>query len=110
MQDWEWEIADSSRIDEYLNIYLDDESTSDERFTLMETIIQAFAELPGDLSSDPRWSVVLRVLDNKIDLHAYSVWYWADTDDDWDGTCPVTPFMRKLVSHHLPRLDPHSSG
>lgn len=45
MQDWEWEVADPARIDEYLNAYHVGELTDDERFTLMETLIQAFDDL-----------------------------------------------------------------
>lgn len=44
-QDWEWEVADPARIDEYLNAYHVGEFTDDERFTLMETLIQAFDDL-----------------------------------------------------------------
>ncbi len=111
MQDWEWEIADPSRIDEYLSLYRESGLTDDERFTLMETVLQAFENLPCDLSSDSRWTDVLDILDRNIDLHAYSVWYWADTEDVLgDEGWRVTPFLRKLVDVHSPRLDPIDGG
>jgi hypothetical protein len=46
MQDWEWEVADSDRIDEFVAGYHSGELNEDERFTLMETIIQSFEDLP----------------------------------------------------------------
>ena len=79
----------------------------DERFTLMETIIQAFEDLPDSLDADCRWTEVLQLLDSNIDLHAYSVWYWSDLEDELgDESWRVTPFLRKIVQRHKPRLDP----
>jgi hypothetical protein len=107
MQDWEWEIADSNRISEYLAAYKSGELNDDERFTLMETIIQAFEDLPDSLDADCRWTEVLQLLDSNIDLHAYSVWYWSDLEDELgDESWRVTPFLRKLVQLHKARLDP----
>lgn len=106
MQDWEWEIADSTRIDEYLSLYRDGGLSDDERFTLMETILQAFEELAAELASDSRWSDVLGILDRHIELHAYSVWYWADIDNELEEDCwRVTPYLRRLVAKHAPRLN-----
>ncbi|MCP5384447.1 MAG: hypothetical protein H6913_07510 [Altererythrobacter sp.] len=45
MQDWEFEVADANRIDEFLSAYQSQELTDDERFTLMEMIIQSFEDL-----------------------------------------------------------------
>ncbi|PHQ31403.1 hypothetical protein CEE69_31285 [Rhodopirellula bahusiensis] len=109
MQDWEWEVADPARIDEYLNAYHVGELSDDERFTLMETMIQAFDDLPGPLEADVRWEATLSILDENIDLHAYSVWYWSDLEYELgDETWRVTPFLRKLVDKHRARLDPQS--
>ncbi len=107
MQDWEWEIADSSRLDEYPGLYKSGCLTGDERFTLMETIIQAFEDLPAELESDARWHDTLTLLDTEVDLHAYTIWYWSDLEDDLGEECwRVTPFLRKLVEKHQSRLDP----
>ena len=101
MQDWKWQIADTNRIDEYLRLYHSNSLTDDERFTLMETIIQAFADLPAELSTDPRWEAVLETLNRNIRLHAHSVWYWAFLENESLDDCwTVTPFMRKLVDKH----------
>lgn len=105
MQDWEWEIADSNRLDEYLTAYKSGELTDDERFTLMETIMQAFEDLPASLDSEPRWEETLMILDSNIDLHAYTVWYWSDLEDELgEESWRVTPYLRKLVERHKTRL------
>lgn len=104
MQDWEWEVADPARIDEFLVAYSSGELSSDERFTLMETIIQSFEDSGEDLASDPRWRSVLGLLDEFIDLHIYTVWYWACDEDGVDDGFRVTKDLRSLLGRHRRRF------
>ncbi len=97
--------SDSNRIDEYLDANHNGRLSDDERFTLMETIIQAFEDLDDPLDTDARWNHVLALLDDNVDLHAHSVWYWSDLERELgDETWRVTPFLRKLVDRHKSRL------
>jgi hypothetical protein len=106
MQDWEWEVADSTRIDEFLAAYLSGELTSDERFTLMETLLQSFEESTLDLAADTRWRQVLAQLEMHLDLHAYSIWYWSDLDStDLRDSFRLTPFIREILGRHRMRLE-----
>ena len=101
MQDWEWEVADPSRIDEFLAAYESGELSEDERFTLMETIFQSFEELPDSIGSDPRWAQVLDILDSHFELHAYSIWYWSDLENEnGEDSWRVTPFLRQVLAKH----------
>ncbi len=101
MQDWEWEVSDSGRIDEFVNAYVGGELSEDERFVLMETIIQSFEDMCTSLEDDVRWSRVLQLLEQNLDTHIYSVWYWsALEDEDLEESFYVAPFMRRLVNKH----------
>jgi hypothetical protein len=98
MQDWEWEVADPKRITEFVAAYESGELDDDEKFTLMETIIQSFADMEAPLSANEDWTHVLKIIENNINLHIYSVWYWSDLenaneDDQW---C-VTPSLRTIL-------------
>ena len=42
MEDWEYQVADASRLDEFLIALEAGELTDDERFTLSETVMQCF--------------------------------------------------------------------
>lgn len=77
MQDWEIEVADPSRIREFLLAYESGELNDDERFTLMETIIQSFEDSDRDLDDDDEWNVVIGCLDRFSVLHGYTIWYWS---------------------------------
>ena len=54
-QDWEWIFADPARIDEFVNAYESGELNDDEKFTLMEMIIQSFEDLDEQLEENSRW-------------------------------------------------------
>ena len=104
MQDWEYQVADPTRIDEFLTAYESAGLSDDEKFTLMQTIIEPFndfATLGGDLGSDPRWQRTLSLVDSNIPLHAYSVWYWSRLDaKEQDEMWYVTPFIRQVFARH----------
>lgn len=109
MQDWEWEVADSDRIDEFMAAYQSEQLDDDERFTLMETIIQSFEDLGEALNADVRWQTVVDLLDVNIKLHAYTVWYWADPDEaDPENYWTVTPSLRRILLKHRNELLPQA--
>ncbi len=112
MQDWQWEVADAARIDEFLSAYESGDLSDDERFTLMETILQSFEDLQlfeDRPDPDSRWQRVLEILDQNIDLHAHSVWYWsvldAEDPDDPEQQFWATPFVRTILAKHRSRLE-----
>jgi len=106
MQDWEWEVADSGRLDEFTGAYESGELNGDERFTLMETIIQSFDDLGPQHERDPRWRRILEILDRNIELHIYSVWYWSAVDGETSGEqFWVTPSVRRVLASHRTWLE-----
>ena len=107
MQDWEIQVADSSRIDEFLAGYQSGELTEDARFVLMQTIIESFELLEADLKETPGWKQVLALIEREIDVHISSVWYWADLENlefpsqSWR----VSPWMREILARHRARFE-----
>lgn len=105
MQDWEWEVADPNRLDDFISAYQSGELDDDELFTLMEMIVQSFDDLGGVLSSDPRWRTASGLLDRNIAIHAHTVWYWScpDTDDPEEQRA-MTPLIRPILAKHRAKL------
>jgi hypothetical protein len=98
MQDWEWEVADPNRIDEFLAAYKSAELDDDERFTLMEMLIQSFEDLEEDLETHPRWTELLDLLEENTELHASTIWYWGTPTADNDVTeWRVAPYLWQVV-------------
>ena len=98
MQDWEWEVADAERIEEFLSLYEAGGLGEDERFALVEILIQSFEDSSRDLPGDPAWKRLLALLERNLDVHRYSVWHWsavesAAQEDMWR----VSRFLRPLL-------------
>lgn len=105
-QDWQWQVANSNRIEEFLNAYTSMCLTDDEKFTLMEVILQSFEDLDQPLEGDSRWQEVLAFLDQNIDIHIYSVYYWSALEsENEDEQWRVTPFVRKILEKHKTKFE-----
>jgi hypothetical protein len=105
MSDWEWEVADPERIDEFIAAYQSGELDDDERFTLMEMILQSFDDLGDDVADDPRWNLVLSLLDANFRLHAHSIWYWARPESKHpEEQFAITPTVWGILDKHRDEL------
>jgi hypothetical protein len=104
MRDWEWEVADHTRIDEFQAAYETGGLSEDEKFTLMETILESFEDMArggADLSLDARWARTFAALERNISLHAHSVWYWSCLEAEGpEEMFHVSPFIRQLLAAH----------
>lgn len=97
-QDWEFEMSDASRLHEYLDIYENQLTNDDERFSLMAMIVDAYEH--SDLDPD-MWSRIRGHLKAEFHVHQYTVLYWCVMEEEfydkevgnwWD----ITPRMREL--------------
>ncbi len=95
MQDWEWEVADARRFDEFVAAYRTEDLTEDERFLLMEMLVQCVEDIAADTGNhDAAWSVIKPFVLSRPRLHEDTVSYWACLDKT-DGF-RVSPDMRRL--------------
>lgn len=82
MQDWEWEVADPNRIQEYFGLYDQGHMSDDDKFTLMETIIQAHEDKYVNTGLLPKsWQQVKKRILSNPKLHVKSVMYWACSNE-----------------------------
>lgn len=77
MQDWEWEVADAERFDEFIDAYRSENLNDDERFSLMELLIQCTEDMGPQSSYDAVWSTIEPLLLSRPDIHRSTVAYWA---------------------------------
>jgi len=109
--DWELAVADSTRIDEFVTLYENGGLTDDERFTLMEVIlnsvIHAVAENDTSILKSDIWQKILTLLEQNIEIHIYSVWYYSSVeydDVDIEDSWCIAPFMRPILARHQGRF------
>lgn len=104
MQDWEWEVAAVDRFDEFLALFGTPLLTDDERFSLMEILIQCVEEMPTEEEFSRAWSAVESYLLQRPELHSTTVRYWARATETDEGACfRVSGNMRRLYA-----LEPHA--
>jgi hypothetical protein len=82
-QDWEWEVADPTHFDEWLAVYRAEPLSDDERFSLMEMLIQCIDDMvPTHVAAEevealPQWQAVAALLRERPRLHASTIAYWS---------------------------------
>lgn len=95
-QDWEFIVGKSEDIEEYINYYTT-EVDEDNKFALMEIIIQTTEDQTTENDFLKYLKIVLKLLKENFRLHEYSIFYWScfqneNIEDSWN----VSPFMREL--------------
>lgn len=69
MQDWEWEVANADEFERYLAAYTP-AMPSDQRFSLMEMLVQCVEDSKDEALFNIRWARIRPLLVNHITLHA----------------------------------------
>jgi len=102
MQDWECEVADESRFQEFLSAYQLPELTDAERFSLMEVLIQCVEDKADKPDSAAAWQALESHLIRAKMLHLSTIQYWASDGETEPNHCFfVAPAMRRLLRHSV---------
>lgn len=83
MQDWEYEIADSDRIQEFIEEYDKSESTDKEKQSLMEIILDSSNDLLVDnktVEFEKFFLAIIERLKKESKLHEGTINYWKTND------------------------------
>lgn len=104
MQDWEWEIADTCRFQEFIDVYRNLHLPEQERVSLMEILIQCVEDLlqdpfrTGESRGVEEWKDVATLLRLHPRLHARSIYYWCCFDlSPYEESCfLISPLMRQV--------------
>ena len=83
MQDWEWEVSDYNRLEDFLNVYENPETTDSERGSLMEIMLDSLNDLLlNDLQErfDRHFGEVAEHLKRKKEIHRGTIIYWTKGD------------------------------
>jgi hypothetical protein len=98
MQDWEWEVADESRFQEFLSAYESSDLSAAERFSLMEVLVQCVENKTDEAAFLGAWRAIERHLAHGGGLHLSTIQYWASVGESDISHCfRVAPAMRRLL-------------
>ncbi len=97
MQDWEWEVADVDRFEEFLDACRSASLPDEQRASLMEMLIQCVEAMDEPSKFASSWSAIEPLLIARAGLHRPSIAYWATLEDtDPIAMFRVTPAMRRV--------------
>lgn len=100
-QDWEYEVADSTRTAEFLHAYDQYNLDLEEKFALMIIIISSLDDaMHLGRMEDNLALLVKQYLIRDIHIHMNTVSYWAMSDEeDLEDCFYITPFMREILNY-----------
>jgi len=97
-QDWEIELADPTRIGDFLTFYRGTDLTSDDKMALMCLMLASVDRYLETESGPPeQWREVEELLSKDRNLHGEAMDYWSRSgEDDPDSWFQLTPFVRAI--------------
>ena len=98
-QDWEYEVANSNRVAEFLKAYGSIYLNSDEQSVLLKIIIASYNDAISEGAARPEdWELISRYLTQDRAIHEETIKYWALPEEVEIENCfPITPLIRKVI-------------
>ena len=98
-QDWELEVADSTRVREFLEAYDSDSLNHDHRYMLIQTILESYrCAVDEGLARPEDWETISYYLNRDRPIHEDTIRYWAMLDEpDLENCFAITPLIRTLA-------------
>jgi hypothetical protein len=99
-QDWDVELADGSRIGEFLLAYEQPLMTDDDKVALMALVVASIEQRlqVSDVEPD-EWREVGTLLLRDSELHRRTIEYWSRVEtEDPDEWFAVTPYVRAVLA------------
>jgi hypothetical protein len=99
-EDWEIEMADGTRVADFISYILNEELSSQVKYALMALILASYEEclVSGDVPKNNQWLIISTVIREHLDLYADLLNYWAvQGDENKDSWFEITPMIRELA-------------
>ncbi len=97
-QDWEIELADSGKLNIFVEAYESLPLTPDEKITLMLLIVASFDDaLVQGWESSEVWERIEKLFSQDWELHLLTVEYWACLENEISDAFACATFMRSLL-------------
>jgi hypothetical protein len=99
MQDWDIELADSNRVQEFCDVYESEGLDSNEKQALMALIIASYDDYLEERGNEVfLWNKIAALLRKDCDLHKSTMLYWLCVDnEELIGEFAITPLIRALL-------------
>jgi len=98
MQDWDIELADAARVEEFCDVYERQFWAEQEKSDLMRLIVASYDDaLREGKVENQMWERISHLLKRDYDLHKDTIQYWSLMDEeDEENLFPATSFVREV--------------
>ncbi len=97
-QDWEYESADSNRIEEFLGYYINNKLNSIEKIILLKILLESYNDYVIEKGFNSYYSKKLKeILKNENALFKDIIKYWSCEGEELEDSFYITPFIREVA-------------
>jgi len=96
-QDWDIEMANSKRINDFLKFYQQNDLSDDRKTAVMSLILASYDDFlnESNLEDDDRWDEIKSILESERVILADLINYWSLCNEvDKDNLFRITPLVR----------------
>lgn len=98
-QDWEIEMANSNRINDFVQFYQQNDLSVDKKVAVMSLILASYEDFlnENDLEIDDRWNEIKSILKSERVIFVDLIDYWSlNNEVEEDNLFRTTPLMRNI--------------
>lgn len=98
-QDWDIEMADSSRIDDFLEFYHQNDLEVDKKVAIISLVLASYEDFlnENDLEIDYRWDDIRSILESESEIFVDLINYWLLSNEEGDGNLfRITLLLRNI--------------
>ena len=99
-QDWDIEMADPGRVDDFNEFYAENELSVDKKVAVMSLLLASYEDYlcENDLVVDSKWSKIESMLISEMPIFKDLIDYWSLNDNSTRGDVfHITPLVREIV-------------
>lgn len=95
-QDWDVELADKNRVDEFISFYNDNDLSTEMKYATMSIILASYDDFLNDkeLDRDYRWYEIEKILKSEKEVFRDLIEYWT-IDSEVENAFRITPLIRE---------------
>lgn len=105
-QDWDVELADKNRVDEFISYYNENDLSAEMKYATMSIILASYDDFLNDkeLDIDYRWHEIEKILKSENGFFRDLIEYWA-VDSEIENIFRITPLIRETKPSigHVPQ-------
>ncbi|MFA7379433.1 MAG: hypothetical protein WC150_03160 [Bacteroidia bacterium] len=95
-QDWDIELADNKRVDEFISYYNENDLSDELKYATMSIILASYDDFLNDkeLDRDYKWNEIKEILKSEKEVFSNLIEYWA-VDSEIENVFRITPLIRE---------------